>query len=85
MRDFLRDFHEVTKLTEEREATINEMLSVLDFLLSQFASEALKYPVDSFMAAACNAGEKKLRKYWNLLVAKNPVYIVAVVLDPTQK
>lgn len=85
MRDFLKNFKEVTKLAEGREATINEVLPMLDFLLDQYSIELTKYPPGSHMYASLTAGQLKLQKYWNLAVAKAPVYIAAIVLDPSQK
>ena len=85
MRDFLKSFYEVTKFTEGREANIDRVIPALDFLLHKFEMEIRKYEPDSFMALSLKAGSLKLRKYWKLITERAPIYIAAVVLDPSRK
>ncbi|MCJ1430466.1 hypothetical protein MMC29_008384, partial [Sticta canariensis] len=47
--------------------------------------EALEYEGGSFMALSVEAGSKKLKKYWTLIVDRALIYIAAVVLDPSHK
>ena len=85
IRDFLEPFYQCTKLTEGRNATINRSLPVMDFLLDQYVEGLTKFADNDFMKLSIDAGWKKLQKYWNKTTELAPVYIAAIVLDPTQK
>ena len=63
MRDFMQNFYEVIKFIEDRTAIINDVLSILDFLLHEYDTETLKYLDDEFMTAAIEAERQKLEKY----------------------
>lgn len=84
IRDFLKNFHDVTKHTEGRKATINRVLPTLDFLLDKFEEGAGRFNNDDFLAVSMDAGWRKLQEYWNRNTGRTPVYIAAIVLDPSQ-
>lgn len=81
MRDFLKDFHDATKFIEGREATINRVLFMLNFLMQKFEFESFNYEFDFSMILSIDSGYKKLQKYWNIIISRNSIYIAAIVLD----
>lgn len=82
--DFLQPFSDVTKDTEGRQSTLEDVLSSMDFLLQHYEENLEKYMGNPFMTASLDAGYTKLLKYFNKL-DKTPVYTAAVVLDPSIK
>ena len=63
MRDFLKSFYEVTKLCEGREATIDTVVPIPDFLLHKYDDETLNQIGNTHMEEALESGRKKLQKY----------------------
>ena len=63
MRNFFRNFYEIIKMTKSRNATINEMLSTLNFLLHEYQIEIARYVENSFMKATIKFDRLKLQKY----------------------
>ena len=63
MRDFMQNFYEVIKLIESRTVTINDVLSIFDFLLHEYDIEILNYFDDEFMIAAIQVERQKFEKY----------------------
>ena len=63
IRDFLKSFYECTLLIEDRRATINRSLPVMNFLLDQYVAEITKFVDNDFMKISIDAGWKKLQKY----------------------
>jgi len=49
MRNFLESFFQITKYTKRRHATIDRVLSSLDFLLDRYEIDALSHIVNDFM------------------------------------
>ena len=83
-RDFLHPFHEVTKITEGRNATLNRVVGVMDYLLEHYEN-AIQNTTDEYMLLSIDSGWRKLMEYWNKTTERAPVYIAAMVLDPSQK
>jgi hypothetical protein len=81
---FLRDFHEATKATEGRSATLERVLPSMDYLLEKLEDGKTTYASDSFMIPCINSGWAKLDKYYSL-TDRSPVYIAAMILIPSQK
>lgn len=84
IRNFLQPFYEATKFCEGRKATINRVLPVLDFLLEKYEEGGAQYADDEYMKLSIDSGWLKLQEYWNR-TDRAPVYIAAMVLDPTEK
>ena len=85
IRDFLKSFYQCTKLIENRNATINKSLSVMNFLLNQYVEDLTKFADNDFMKLFIDADWKKLQKYWNKITELTSIYIAAIVLNSTQK
>ena len=84
VRDFLQNFYDAIKATEDHEATLKEVLSIMDFLANIFEDAIVEFANHAFMLESLQTGLTKLLEYWN----KNSrplAYIAAVVLDPTVK
>ncbi len=86
IRNFLQGFYDTTKATEGRQATLDRVLPSLDFLVARFekAIEVYEASNDQFIMSSLQAGWSKILKYWNR-TERSPVYIAAIVLDPTLK
>lgn len=84
IRNFLQGFFDATKATEGRHATLDRVLPTMDFLIDRFEKAANQFAQHPFMRESIEAGYTKLLKYWNR-TERSPVYIAAIVLDPTQK
>jgi hypothetical protein len=56
MRDFLEPFFQITKYTEDRRATIDRVLPLLDFLLDRYKTDALSHTADDFIKLSIDAG-----------------------------
>ena len=84
VRDFLGPFKTVTKTTEGRKATLELVLPGMDFLLLHYEENIAKHSGNRYMEACLDAGYTKLIRYFNPL-ERNPVYIAAVVLNPSVK
>ena len=84
IRDFLQGFYDTTKANEGRRATLDKVLPSLDFMVNRFEQAIKVYANDEFMAASLHAGWTKSLLYWNRS-DRSPVYIAAIVLDPTLK
>ena len=84
IRDFLHPFQQVTKATEGRRATLDQVLPSMDFLAETFENATEKYRDHPYMQPSIQAGYTKLLKYWNR-TERSPAYIAAIVLNPTQK
>lgn len=86
IRDFLKGFYDTTKATEGRKATLDKLLPSLDFMAMKFESaiDRFRDDQDLFMVSRLHAGWTKVLKYRNR-AERAPVYIAAIVLDPTLK
>ena len=84
VRDFLQAFYDTTKATEGRKATLEMVLPSLDFMIIRLEEAKTTYQHDQFMVSSIQAGWTKALKYWNH-TERSPVYIAAIVLDPTLK
>ena len=62
MQNFLKLFYQITKYTESWHATINKVLSSLDFLLDRY-DRAQLYAFNNFMKLAIDVSWKKLKNY----------------------
>lgn len=82
--DFLKGFHNATKATEGRRATLDRILPTMDFLADRFEGAIDRYSYTKFMRESVQSGFTKLLKYWNK-TDRSPAYIAAIVLDPTVK
>ena len=84
IRNFLQNFYDATKATEGRGATLERVLSTMDFLADVFEDAIQEFKDHAFMWESLQAGLTKLLKYWNR-TSRSPAYIAAIVLDPTIK
>ncbi len=86
IRDFLKGFYDTTKATKGRKATLDKVLPSLDFMAMKFevAIKQFRDNDDVFIVSRLHAGYSKVLKYWNR-AERAPVYIAAIVLDPTLK
>ena len=81
---FLKFFHQATLATEGQRATIERILSTMEFLLKQLELGKLQYTNDSHISPCINSAWSKLDKYYSL-TERSPAYIAAMVLVPFQK
>jgi hypothetical protein len=82
--NFLRPFEHATKATEGHNATVDEVLQTLDFLLAQFEIGRDMYTSNEHMAPCIDMGWCKLNKYYTR-TDQSPVYVAAIVLHPGWK
>ena len=85
IRDFLKPFYVMTKMTEGKLVTLNRVIPVMDYLLTKYEEGAIQYVNDDFMALSIDSGWKVLRKYWNKNNDNAPIYTAAIALDPVHK
>jgi hypothetical protein len=71
---------------ESRSVTIHNVIPFLEFLTLKYQTTISQYARlnDTHIVQAANLGLAKLDKYYNI-IKSIPVYIVAVVLDPSSK
>ena len=56
IRDFLQSFFECTKLIEDRHATINRVLLVINFLLDEYQKAVILFVNNDYLKIAVNDG-----------------------------
>ena len=66
IRNFLKTFFEITKETEGRESTLDQILQAMDFLLYEFENNQKLYKNqgDEYMISCLDAGWTKMKKYY---------------------
>ena len=84
IRDFLQNFHDATKAMEGHRATLDQVISNMDFLAKVFDDAVQEFRTHEFMRESLQSGYTKLLKYWNK-TKRSPAYIAAIVLDHTVK
>lgn len=84
IHNFLQNFHDATKATEGRRATLDRVIPTMDFLATIFEEARKEFADHEFMRESFEAGLSKLLKYWNK-TERSPAHIAAIVLDPTSK
>lgn len=84
IHNFLQNFHDATKATEGRRATLDRVIPTMDFLATIFEKARKEFADHEFMRESFEAGLSKLLKYWNK-TERSPAHIAAIVLDPTSK
>ena len=80
----LKNFADATLATEGHASSIDLTLQSMDFLLYKFEQAKAKYELDPFLGPCCNAGWKKLDKYYSM-TDRTPAYSAALVLCPHLK
>jgi hypothetical protein len=80
----LKFFHQATLATEGQYATIERVLSTMEFLLEKLEAAKIEFAEDPHMSPSINASWSKLDKYYSL-TERSPAYIAAMVLTPSQK
>lgn len=80
----LKYFYQATLFTEGHSATIEKVLSTMEFLLEKLEAAKVEFAEDSYMSPSINASWSKLDKYYSL-TERSPAYIAAMVLTPSQK
>jgi len=81
---FLKFFHQATLATEGHTATLERVLSTMEFLLEQLEIGKLAYSNDSYIGPCINSAWSKLDKYYGL-TERSSAYIATMVLIPSQK
>jgi hypothetical protein len=84
LHHFLRFFHQATLATEGHKATLERVLSTMEFLLEQLEIGKLEYSNDSYISPCINSAWSKLDKYYGL-TERSSAYIATMVLIPSQK
>ena len=84
IREFLQAFYDTTKATEGSKVTLDKVMPSLDFMAIRFEDAIRTHTDDPFMMSCLDAGYIKVLKYCNR-TERSPVYIAAIVLDPTLK
>jgi Transposase IS4 len=82
--NFLRSFEHATKATEGHNATVDEVLQTMDFLLAQFEIGRDLYTSNNYMAPCIDMDWGKFNKYY-IRTDQSPVYVAAIVLHPGWK
>jgi hypothetical protein len=81
---FLKFFYQATLATEGHVATLERVLSTMEFLLEQLEIAKLEYLNDPYISPCINSAWSKLDKYYSL-TERSPAYIATMVLIPSQK
>jgi hypothetical protein len=81
---FLRFFHQATLATEGYTATLERVLSTMEFLLEQLELGKLEYSNDPYIGPCINSAWSKLDKHYGL-TERSSAYIATMVLIPSQK
>ena len=81
---FLRFFHQAMLATEGHAATLERVLSIMEFLLEQLEIGKLEYSNDPYIGPYINSAWSKLDKYYSL-TERSSAYIATMVLIPFQK
>lgn len=84
IRDFLLCFYEATKETEGRQATLDNVLPSMDFILGCFEDASDEFADHDILRESVQSGYTKMLKYWNR-TERSPVYMAAIVLNPCVK
>ena len=84
VRGFLQNFYNAIKATKGYEVTLEEVLSIMNFLADIFEDIIVKFANHVFMLNSLQTGLTKSLKYWNKN-SRSLAYIAAVILDPTVK
>jgi hypothetical protein len=81
---FLRFFYQAILATEGHRASLERVLSIMEFLLEQLEIGKLEYLNDSYICPCINSAWSKLDKYYSL-IERSSAYIITIVLIPSQK
>ena len=84
IRNFLKAFYDTTKASEGRDATIDHILLIMDFLLERYETAAKTFQDDQFMAA-CMTLDGLNSEYTSTTPIDLQLYIAAIVLNPVRK
>jgi hypothetical protein len=84
IKDFLEKLKEATKALEARNATLDDVLPCMDFILDRFEKEKDLHKDDPIMAPMFNSGWSKLDKYYQR-TNESPAYVAALILNPRFK
>ncbi len=84
IRAFLEPFFHATKATEGKQHSVGRVIPTMDFLLNHYERSSVKYANDPFMKSCVETGWAKLDLYYKR-TDQTPIYIAAVVLDPSWK
>lgn len=84
IRGILQKFYDATKACEGRQATLDMVLPIMDFLLEKYEDAAETFQDDLFMVVSIEAGAAKLREYFNK-TDRATAYVAAIVLNPLRK
>jgi hypothetical protein len=81
---YLKFFYQATLATEGYEATIDRVLSTMEFLLEKLEAAKVEFKEHSFLSPCINSAWKKLDKYYGL-TERSSAYTAAMVMVPSQK
>lgn len=81
---YLKFFYQATLATEGYEATIDRVLSTMEFLLEKLEAAKVEFKEDAFLSPCVNSAWKKLDKYYGL-TERSSAYTAAMVMVPSQK
>ena len=86
IRDFLAKLSEATMGLQgfKGTATLSSTLRGMEFIMEAYEQATVKFAADPFLLPMLNSGWNKLKKYYDLSDAA-PVYVAAIILDPTLK
>ena len=84
IRDFLEAFYDATKAVEGSDKTVEEVIPLMDLLFNAYRDSEEEFSTDDRMGIMLTTGWAKLKKYYNK-TDEIPVYIAALVLNPTIK
>src|SRR5437763_16178774 len=83
IKDFLESLKTATKMLEGHNATLEDVLPSMDFILKKF-EDAKATNTDPILAPMFNSGWLKLDKYYQL-ADESPAYVTAIILQPNRK
>ncbi len=86
IRDFLAKLSEATMGLQgfKGGATLSSTLRAMEFIMEAYEQAISRFADDPFLLPMLNSGWHKLKKYYDLSDAA-PVYVAAIILDPTLK
>ncbi|KFY82448.1 hypothetical protein V500_10539 [Pseudogymnoascus sp. VKM F-4518 (FW-2643)] len=79
---YLKFFYQATLATEGYEATIDRVLSTIEFLLKKLEAAKVEFKEDAFLSPCVNSAWKKLDKYYGL-TERSSAYTAAMVMVPS--
>jgi hypothetical protein len=74
----------MTKALESNKSSLNNVLTTINYILDHFKAMKKQYKDNLIIVSMVNSRWLKMKKYYNL-IDELPVYIIALILNPSMK